>query len=289
MKFVDTHAHLCFKAFEKDWLEVQQRTIAADVGTINVGTQADTSAKAVHIAEVFQGKPVWAAVGQHPIHAIRHEFDPLAFRDLAGKDDVVAVGEVGLDYFRLQTTYHDPNEEVARDDEQEGEVKSIELAPDEVKEKQVYLFGEFITIARDVQKPLIVHVRDEAGKYEAYDDVLAILKNTGSGLGVAHCFGGDWEHAKKFLDVGFMIGITGIATFPKSDVLAEVVRHTPLERLLLETDSPYLTPAPHRGQRNEPLYTEFVGRRVAELKGLSADEVFSQTTENAIRLFGLKW
>lgn len=280
MKYIDTHAHVNFKAFEKDWIEVQQRTVAADVGTINVGSQAETSARAVHLAEMFSGKPVWASVGQHPIHAVRHRFDPDVFRDLAEKDGVVAIGEVGLDYFRLNSNFDDPDEGGT------GERQTLE--PDEIKDKQAHLFGELITIARDARKPLIVHMRDEPGKFDAYDDVLAILKNTGSGVGVAHCFGGDWAHAERFLELGFLIGVTGIVTFPKSEMLAEVVRNTPLERLLIETDSPYLTPVPHRGKRNEPLFTEFVGRKVAEIKGLSAEEVFEKTTENAVRLFGLE-
>lgn len=287
MKFIDTHAHLCFKAFDSDWSDVQMKTAQADVGTINVGTQAATSAKAVQIAEAFKGKPVWAAIGQHPIHAVRHEFEPDVFRDLAAKDGVVAIGEVGLDYFRLQTTFNDPSEELPAAGEQAGQERAVALTPEEVKAKQAFLFGELITIARDVRKPLIVHVRDRAGSFEAYDDVLAILKNTGTTVGVAHCFGGDWKHAKEFLDLGFMIGVTGIVTFPKSEMLVEVVQNTPLERLLLETDSPYLTPAPNRGKRNEPLNTEYIGRKVAELKGLSAAEVFAQTSENAIGLFGL--
>ncbi len=281
MKFIDTHAHLCFKAFDSDWLEVQQRTAAADVGTINVGSQAETSAKAVHIAEIFDGKPVWAAVGQHPIHAVRHEFEPDVFRDLAEKDGVVAVGEVGLDYFRLNSQYHDASES----GDQPDPSLALRVTAEAVKERQAHLFGEFITLSQDVRKPLILHMRDEPGKYDAYDDVLAILKRTGTG--VAHCFGGDWAHAERFLELGFHIGVTGIVTFPKSEMLAQVVRNTPLERLLIETDSPYLTPAPHRGKRNEPLYTEFVGRKVAEIKGVTAEEVFEQTTENAVRLFGL--
>ncbi len=279
MKFIDTHAHVNFKKFEKDWIEVQQRTVAADVGTINVGSQAETSAKAIHIAEIFHGRKVWAAVGQHPIHAVRHEFQPDVFRDLVEKDGVVAVGEVGLDYFRLMSNFDDPDEG--------GKGEQYSLDADEMKDRQAHLFGEFITIARDARKPLIVHMRDEAGKFDAYDDVLAILKNTGSGVGVAHCFGGDWAHAERFLEQVLYIGETGIVTFPKSELLVEVVRNTPLERLLIETDSPYLTPAPHRGKRNEPLFTEFVGRKVAELKGVTAEEVFQQTTENAVRLFGL--
>lgn len=282
MKFIDSHAHVNFKAFDKDWIEVTQRTVAADVGTINVGSQLETSARAIHLTEIFSGKPVWAAVGQHPIHAVRHEFEPDAFRDLAEKDGVVAIGEVGLDYFRIGSHFHDESETA----EQEKPVQELDV--DDIKDKQANLFGEFITIARDVHKPLILHMRDEAGTYDAYDDVLTILKNTGMGVGVAHCFGGDWAHAQQFLELGFHIGITGIVTFPKSDMLTEVVHNTPLERLLIETDSPYLTPAPHRGKRNEPLYTEFVGRKVAELKGITVDEVFEQTTENAVRLFGLE-
>jgi len=284
VKFLDTHAHVGFKAFEKDWMDVQSRTIAADVGTINVGTQAETSAKAIHIAEIFHGQNVWAAIGQHPIHVVRHPFEPDVYRDLAEKDHVVAIGEVGLDYYRLNSTYDDPDEGPpvvpAGEDPQQ-------YSGDEIKEKQADMFGEFVTISRDVRKPLIVHVRDEAGKFEAYDDVLAILKRTGTGSGVAHCFSGDWQHAQQFLELGFHIGVTGIVTFPKSEMLAEVVRNTPIDRLLLETDSPYLTPAPNRGKRNEPLYTEFVGKKVAELKGLKPEEVFERTTENAIRLFNL--
>lgn len=283
MRFIDTHAHLCFKAFDKDWMDVQQRTAEEDVGTINIGSQAETSAKAIHIAEVFHGKKVWAAIGQHPIHAVRHEFEPDVFRDLAEKDGVVAIGEVGLDYFRMNSQYHDASESA----EQGDPSLTLRVTSEEVKDKQAHLFAEFISISKDVRKPLIVHVRDEPGSFEAYDDVLAIPKNSGSGSGVAHCFGGDWKHAKKFLDLGLHIGITGIVTFPKSEQLAEVVRTIPLERLLLETDSPYLTPIPHRGKRNQPLYTEFVGRKVAELKGVSIEEVFEKTTENAMRLFGL--
>lgn len=265
-------------------MDVQQRTIAADVGTINIGTQIETSIKAIHIAEIFHGRNVWAAVGQHPVHVIRHEFEPSTFRELAEKDHVVAIGEVGLDYYRLNSTYDDPSEGPPVVPKEQAE----EFEPDEIKVKQADVFGEFVSLSRDVHKPLVVHVRDEAGSFEAYDDVLAILKNTGSGIGTAHCFGGDWAHAKEFLDLGFYIGITGIITFPKSEMLAEVVRKTPLDRLLLETDSPYLSPVPHRGKRNEPLYTEFVGRKVAELKGLAAQEVFEQTTANAVQLFNLQ-
>lgn len=287
MRFIDTHAHLGFKAFDADWVEVQQRAIAAGVGTINVGSQALTSAKAIHIAEVFRGKPVWAAVGQHPIHAIRHAFEQDVFRDLAEKDGVVAVGEVGLDYLRLDQHYDDPSEDSSARPGTGGEGGQAVLEPDEVKERQAHLFGEFIQIAKDTHKPLIVHIRDEPGSFEAYDDVLAILRRTGATVGVAHCFSGDWAHAERFLELGLCIGVTGIVTFPKSEQLAEVVRQTPLERLLLETDSPYLTPVPFRGKRNEPVYTQYVGEKIAALKGVTADEVFAQTTENAVRLFGL--
>lgn len=110
MKFIDSHAHVNFKAFEKDWVEVQQRTVEASVGTINVGSQVETSARAVHLAEMFSGKPVWAAIGQHPIHAVGFPFENDAFRDLAEKDQVVAIGEVGLDYFRLRSNFEDPEE-----------------------------------------------------------------------------------------------------------------------------------------------------------------------------------
>jgi len=285
MKLIDTHAHLGFQAFDNDWMDVQRRAIQSGVGVINVGTQLATSQKSIHIAEIFRGQSVWAAIGQHPIHAIRHSFDPAAYRVLAERPEVVAIGEVGLDFFRMKTTYDDPSEGAAP---AQSAARVEQLSSDEVKERQAHLFGEFISISRDAGKPLIIHVRDEPGQFDAYEEVAAILRRLGAGSGVAHCFGGDWQHARQFLDLGFSLGITGIVTFPKSDLLREVVKNTPLENLMIETDSPYLAPAPHRGKRNVPSNVQLIAVRIAELKNLPVDHVQAVTTDSAIRLFSLR-
>lgn len=233
---------------------------------ICVGTDLETSKQGVELAQKYNG--IWATVGIHPNDTDKlyqdqkispEQFDKLVH--LMDKDKVVAIGEVGLDYYRTTQT--------------------------EKQKKQKEVFEKFIDLAYQYKKPLVIHGRDsQAGSQgRAHNDILEILtvgKNILYG-GVAHSFTGILGEAKKYLDLGFYIGFNGIITFARQ--YDEVVKYVPIDRILLETDAPYLTPEPHRGQRNEPLYVKEVVKKVAELKNLDTEEVIEQTTQNVIKLF----
>ncbi|MBI4363260.1 MAG: TatD family hydrolase [Candidatus Doudnabacteria bacterium] len=268
----DTHTHVNFAAFKDDRDEVIKRALAENTWLINVGTQADTSKTAVDLAAKYP-EGVYAAIGLHPVHTwqqmldeeeshfkTREEhFDTTLYQSMI-TDKVVAVGECGLDYFRL------------REDNKE---KAIEL------QKQAFVAQ--INFAKKHKLSLVVHCRD------AYDDLLEVLKSEYAGMpAVIHSFTDTWETAKKFLDQGYYIALNGILTFDKSGRLAEVVKSAPFDRILTETDAPYLTPPPHRGKRNEPAYVRYVAIKIAEIKGLDTEEVMKQTFENACRLFNIK-
>lgn len=249
----DTHAHVQFKAFSQDHHEVIERSLAQGMRLVLPSTQLDTSKKAVHLSKEYEA--LYAAVGIHPIHALEERFDHEAFRALAKDAKTVAIGEVGLDHFR-----------------QKGKTEEGRAAE---FEKQEEVLKAFLALAQEVNKPVILHCRN------AYDALYTFLDAYPNLRAVVHCFTGVWAEARKFLHRGFLIGITGIVTYPDALNVHEVVRKTPLDRLLLETDSPYLTPVPHRGERNEPLFVEYTARKIAELKGISFEEVAKRTWENA--------
>ena len=280
----DSHAHAHFNAFRHDSDEVIKRSLAAKVEMLLVGTQLDTSSAAATTAERYAG--VWAAIGLHPIHTTLGYFDPNEengapsgdgfqrraehfdsdrYRAIAAASDkVVAIGEVGLDYYRLEGS---PSEQTA------------------VREKQQEVFQQQIELAADLNLPLCIHCRD------AHDDVYRMLKSAQQRRGdrvrgVIHCFTGTEAEAEKHLSFGFSISFSGIITF--SGQWDAFIRRTPLERLLVETDCPYLTPVPHRGKRNEPAYVAYTAAHLAKIKGLSFDEVGSITAKNAKRLFGIE-
>lgn len=252
---VDTHCHLDMGAYE-DCREVVARAGDAGVRTIlTVGIDLPSSRAAVALADEFPG--VYATVGIHPHHVVGvHEefYDELA--DLARHPKVKAYGEIGLDFAR-------------------------DYAPHET---QIAHFERQVHLAKGLKLPLIIHDRD------AHGEVMAILRAAAPfpAGGVMHCFSGDLELAHASMELGFMISITGVVTFAKAEQLHEVARRVPLEALLLETDGPYLTPEPFRGRRNEPAYLLYTADRVAELRGVSVDEVVRQTTANAVRLFTLE-
>lgn len=240
---------------------------------INVGTQFETSRKAVELAGDY-GDGVYAAVGLHPIHLFEHhvdeeetsfntrgeEFNADSYQDLVSRSiKVVAVGEFGLDYYRMP-----PSED-----------------PQRVREVQEEVVKQHLLLAKEAGKPVMIHCRD------AYDDLLRLLKENYDGPGEIHSFTGTWQQAKEFLDLGFYVALNGIVTFDKTGRSAEVVKNLPLEMMLLETDAPYLTPVPHRGKRNEPAYVKFVAEKIAELKGVDISEVEKVTTENARKLYGI--
>lgn len=244
---VDTHAHLNFEAFESDWKTITQKCLSQEISVINVGSNYKTSCKAVEAAEFFD-KGVFAAIGMHPIHA-KEGFAEKDFEKLAKSKKVVAIGEIGLDRFRDYGLFFD-------------------------QQKEILL--EQLKLAKSLGLPVIIHCR------MAHEDLLEILNGQLPIKGVIHCFTGTWEEAQKYLEMGFYLGINGIIY--KLD-LKEVIEKAPLERLLLETDSPYL--GPNKNERNEPLLVKQIAKEIARIKNISFDEVAQATTLNAQILFGI--
>lgn len=252
----DTHAHLHFAEFESDRAEMLARARVAGVRwMVNIGTDLDTSWQAVGIAEV--DSDIYASVGVHPHDAA--EADEGVFKtleELATRPKVVAIGETGLDYYR-------------------------NLSPRDVQAK---VFRRQLTLARGVGKPVIIHCRD------AHDDLLTILREERAHEigGVMHCFSGNVQFAKASLDLGFYISIAGPVTYPNARKLPEVIKAVPEDRLVIETDCPFLPPQPHRGKRNEPAYLPITAQRVAEIKGRPVGELGELMSTNALRLFRIQ-
>jgi TatD DNase family protein len=285
VKFFDTHAHLNFNTFKDEADEIIKKCLDKNIWVVNVGSQYDTSKVAVEIADKYE-KGVYAAIGIHPIHLSQTEvdeeeicfrsreesFDEERYKNILS-DKVVAVGEIGLDYF------HIPEKRVF----------------DEIKKIQKDGFAAQLNFAKGVGLPVILHCRGAKEKpLEAYEDMFDIVddfvvnsKKEKALNGVMHCFGGNLEIARKFIDLGFYIGFTGIVTFKNAKEVQEVVKNIPLENIVAETDCPYLAPEPFRGKRNEPAYVEYVVKKIAEIRGLSLDEVENKIFENSRRLFGV--
>ncbi|MBI4050801.1 MAG: TatD family hydrolase [Candidatus Doudnabacteria bacterium] len=285
-KLVDTHSHLNFQAFREDAGEVISRALDAGVWMINIGTQFETSRRAVELAENYSDG-VYAAVGLHPIHLFEHhvdeeetsfnakgeEFDVVSYKELVQRSvKVVAIGEFGLDYYRMP----------------KGE------NPEKVKQLQKEVFEKHLNLAVKLDKAAMIHCRSSQSSQDAYEDILRILdeftpsfqkRGEGEFRFEIHSFTGDWSVAQEFLKRGAQVALNGIITFDKTGRSEEVVKNLPLDRTLLETDAPYLTPVPHRGRRNEPSYVRHVAEKIAEIKNLSYDEVAEQTTKNARKLF----
>ncbi|MBI2484223.1 TatD family hydrolase [Candidatus Uhrbacteria bacterium] len=266
---IDTHTHIQFGHYQEDREKLIKQCVSEHVGMILVGCEYESSLQAVDLARAYHAYPVWAAIGQHPTDTAV-PFHPEEFKALAKQSErVVAIGECGLDYFHLA---HD-----ATDDAQ--------------KVRQKALFEAHLNLSSELSLPLIIHCRD------AHDDMLQMLIAyfTRGGIlpleqrreqGVMHCFTGTVEQARSYLDLGFLISFTGIITFARH--YDDVVMATPLEKILIETDSPFLSPVPFRGKRNSPLYVKYVAERIACLKGMTVEHVAKQTTLNAQRLFGLE-
>jgi len=250
----DTHAHLHFPELAADLDAVLERARAAGVvGMVTIGTDRETNPAAVALAERLDD--VHATVGIHPHDAARAtEADFEAMERLARESPkVVALGEMGLDFFR-------------------------DLSPRDVQEA---VFRRQLALARRLHKPVVVHCRD------AHPETLAILAEEGVGEvgGVMHCFSADVEVAGRCLDLGLSISLAGPVTYKNARALPEVARFVPADRLVVETDCPFLPPHPHRGQRNEPAWVAITAARVAELRGVTPAALGETTTENARRLF----
>lgn len=261
--YIDSHAHLNFNAFDGDWQAVAERAFDTGVlGIINVGSQYNVSVKAVDMADEFirqklvNGK-LYAAVGQHPIHAMDELFKYDDYLALAQKKSVVAIGETGLDL------YYDPS----------------------TLDAQKKLFISHIQLAKAVSKPLIIHNR------LAGQEVLNLVREYKVSKGVIHFFSENWAMAEQFLDLGLHLSFTGAITLDNvDDYTIEVIRKMPLDRIMIETDSPYVVPMKYKAEkvkRNEPAYVVEVAQKIAQIRGLDIEKVAKATTHNAVKLFQL--
>lgn len=250
-RLFDSHCHPQFPHFDKDRDEVIKRALNEGVLMICVGTDYQTSLKAIELAQKYE--EVWATVGLHPNDNLDERFNPDIYEELLNREKVTGFGEIGLDYFRTQKP--------------------------EDREFQKQRFEEQLKLAAKIGKPLVLHCRD------AHEDMIQIIENSASLRGIIHSFTGTLEEAKKYLELGLYLSFNGILTF--TNQYDEIVKYAPLEKILLETDSPYLAPVPHRGKRNEPLFVKLTAGKVARLKGVSYDEVAEKTFVNTKELFGI--
>lgn len=289
--FIDTHAHLNFREYKDEIPDVIKRAQEVGVGAIiNVGSSFSTSLKATQIAtniDTNNHKGIYATVGIHPIHLIKditetatfdgreysfttkqENFDYEKFRKLVKLSrKIVAIGETGIDLFRIEDEKHNLSD---------------------IIKLQSEVLSQHIKLAKELNLPLILHTRGkEKDSSDAYEILLKIVHEEKYFNGVIHSFVGNLAQAKKFIDLGFYLGVNGIVTFKNGENVQEVAREIPLEKILVETDSPFLAPVPYRGKRNEPAYVVEVAKKIAELKNLSLAEVEKQTAENATDLFKL--
>ncbi|PIR04149.1 MAG: hydrolase TatD [Candidatus Magasanikbacteria bacterium CG11_big_fil_rev_8_21_14_0_20_39_34] len=275
----DTHCHIQFQAYKNDREAVLKKSLEKGVLMNMVGTQKDTSRMAVELAEQYEN--IYASIGTHPIHlhsthvdeeessflSREESFDWDYYADLAKHEKVIAIGECGLDLFHIPK----------------------DISKEEVLEKQRSVFQDHIRFALLHNLPMVIHCRD------AHDELIEMLSQLEVlPKGTIHCYTSNWDHAEKYLDMGFYLGFTGVITFPpkKTDPLPqewllEVVNKIPLDRVVVETDSPYLTPQINRGKRNEPFLVEEVVRMFAKVRELSYEEAEKITTQNAKTLFQL--
>ncbi len=262
--FVDSHAHLDGKQFDADREAVIARAREAGVGTMVAIGNGDGPAQVdcgIRLAEKYDF--IYATLGVHPHEArLADEAAYLNMERLARHDKVIAWGEIGLDYFYD----HSP-----RDTQKEVFTRQMELAA-------------------AAKLPIVIHCRPSDHCDDAWDDCLGLIKSqwAAKGLGgILHCFTGTWPHARRALDMGFMISFAGNVTFPKAQQIRDAAKEVPLDRMLIETDSPYLAPVPHRSKRNEPAFVVETARQLGELRGLAAEEIGRQTTENFYKFFKL--
>ncbi len=286
-KYIDAHAHVNFKAFDEDRDEVIKRALENDTWVVNVGTQVDTSRNAIELAHKYE-EGVYAIIGLHPIHTGKshHDeqelgeggkeftsrgevFDKNIYREFLKDPKVVAIGECGLDYYHMD---------------------------EESIERQRKTFMEQIELANEIGKPLMIHTRNgstgspQATERNVYFDVWEILKEHAKVSGVFHFFAGSVEDMQRLVDIGFYISFAGPITYkPKLEICdyVAVVKATPLDKILTDTDSPYVAPVPYRGKRNEPMYVKEIVKKIAEIKNLPEADVARAIVVNAKRVFGI--
>ncbi len=278
--YIDTHAHVNFSAFKEDIGEVINRSLSDNTWMVVVGSDYKTSKLGLDIANRYE-KGVYAAIGLHPIHA--HEGDANGedysvnqkaekfnydiYEKMAKFEKVVAIGEIGLDYYHIDSS------------------KDIQ----KIKNEQKEVFLEQLKLARILDLPVIIHCR------QAHDDMIGILKKfkkenrelfkKDRPWGVMHCFSGDEDLAWQYFSLGLIISFTGIVTFSKQ--WDDLIRKLPPDKFLIETDCPFMTPEPYRGKRNEPVMVKYIAQRISEIKNLKQERVAEITTRNAKELFNI--
>jgi len=267
MTFADTHLHVADAQFDADRDEVFRRALDAGVTTlVEIAESPVTWEPAIRLAEKHPF--IYASLGIHPHHA--HEAGPAQWPELAKRlrdflqhPKAVAVGEFGLDYYRMRNT----------------------------KEQQEFLYRRQLELARDLGKPVVIHSRDaQADTQKILFEYFPLRAENAGGLppaGVIHCFSGTWDDARAYLGHGFMLGIDGPVTYPNSLTLQGCIRQAPLDRLVLETDAPYLPPQKRRGQRNEPACIPMIAEAIGQLKHMPVEDVARQTTSNAKAFYRL--
>lgn len=256
--FIDSHAHVDFSSYAAEEVEpLIQRAREAGVHRIlHIGSGEGVGSMEGATAVIERFPDVYAAIGVHPHDAkLVNEAVLARAKQIASHPKVKAIGEIGLDFHYNHSD----------------------------REAQFAALRAFIGLAKELKKPVVIHDRD------SHEELLQVLKEEKAGEvgGVFHCFSGDYEFGKRVIDENFHVSFTGIVTFKKAEQTQEAAKHLPLERMLIETDSPFLTPIPFRGKRNEPAYVRYVAEKIAELKGLSVEEVAERTSANAVKLFSL--
>ncbi len=278
-KFLDIHSHLDYPEYQSDFESIIYKMRELDIGTITIGTDFASAERAVDLANKYEN--IWACIGIHPADNHKEKWNEEGFEKLVQNNKVVAIGECGLDFFRLPV-----NQNTIEPDAQEIIFE---------KERQQELFEKQIEFAIKYDKPLMIHCRDA---YKEVYDTLVRYKvgdlsqksfngNKGSNLKIhLHFFAGDIEVAKKFLELDATFSFTGVITF--TNQYDEVIKFLPLEKIMSETDSPFVAPVPYRGRRNEPSYVIEVIKKLAELKKISFEQMNECLIKNTLRVFTLK-
>lgn len=253
MKLVDTHTHIYGDKYNSDFFEVLKRTKEELEFIVSIGYDLESSKKSVELSNKYDF--IYSTVGIHPVDIKEYndEVEKELIAMVKNNTKVVAIGEIGLDYYWME----DP------------------------KEIQQDVFRKQLNISRETKLPVVIHTRD------ALEDTLKILSEYKDIGGILHCFPGSYDSVKSLLD-RYYVGIAGVVTFKNNKKTQEMVKQIPLDRVVIETDCPYLTPEPFRGQRNEPTYVKYVAEKIAEIKGISYEEVIKVTTENAKAIYNIK-
>ena len=280
MDYFDSHTHVQFAAYDDDRHKLIKNTFDKGVGMINVGTNLETSHSAIELAHEYKDKPIFATVGLHPTHTysdykdeneindssgLEKDFDYEAYKNLANKDKVVAIGECGLDYFRLKS-------------KEKKEIKKI----------QTKTFEKHLELAKETNLPLMIHCRPSPGSDDAYEDLIDTINSIKGDKPtlIIHFFVGSKKITKRFLDLGAYFTFGGVTTFVRD--YDEIINYIPIERIMFETDAPYVTPEPHRGKRNEPLFVKEVYKQISELKNVNMKELQDIILKNNESLFNIE-